>query len=148
MNEAVNVSSIRRSYSSIASRDSGVYRCHSRRVGREGKPPRTGSCEAAGRPRRVRSGARLQRRRLVTGETLVEQGESSTDMFLLPEGVLDVEIDGDSVAQVGSGAVLGELAVLGDGTRTATLRVVRPSRVAVLTPTHRLAELALARRVE
>jgi hypothetical protein len=36
--------------------------------------------------------------------------------------------------------------VLGDGRRTATLRAARSSRVAVLTPTPRLAELALARR--
>jgi hypothetical protein len=94
----------------------------------------------------IRSGARLQRRRVATGETLVEQGESGADMFLLLDGVLDVQIDGDTIAQVGSGAVLGELAMLGDGRRTATLRAVRPSRIAVLTPTHRLAELALARR--
>lgn len=94
----------------------------------------------------IRSGVKLQRRRLKAGEALVEQDEPGADMFLLLEGVLDVEIDGDTVAQVGSGAVLGELAVLGDGRRTATLRAVRPSRVAVVTPTHRLAELALARR--
>jgi hypothetical protein len=96
----------------------------------------------------IRNGARLERRRLSLGETLVEQGDLGADMFLLLEGVLDVEIDGDAVAQVGSGTVLGELAVLGDGRRTATLRATRPSRVAVLTPTHRLAELALARRQE
>lgn len=94
----------------------------------------------------IRSGAKLQRRRLRVGETLVEQDEPGADMFLLLEGVLDVEIDGEPAAQVGSGAVLGELAVLGDGKRTATLRAVRPSRVAVVTPTPRLAELALARR--
>jgi hypothetical protein len=94
----------------------------------------------------IRSGARVLRRRLDRGETLVEQGASGTDMFLLLEGLLDVEIDGVPVARVGSGAVLGELAVLGDGRRTATLRAARRSRVAVLTPTHRLAELALARR--
>jgi Cyclic nucleotide-binding domain len=92
------------------------------------------------------AGARLHRRRLERRETLVEQGEPGADMFLLLEGVLAVEIDGDTVAQVGAGALLGELAVLGDGRRTATLRAVRPSRVAVLTPTPRLAELALARR--
>jgi Cyclic nucleotide-binding domain len=92
------------------------------------------------------SGARLRRRRLDRGETLVEQGEPGAEMYLLLDGVLDVEIDGEPVAGVGSGAVLGELAVLGDGRRTATLRAARPSRVAVLTPTHRLAELALARR--
>jgi Cyclic nucleotide-binding domain len=92
------------------------------------------------------SGAKLQRRRLRVGETLVEQDEPGADMFLLLEGVLDVEIDGEPAAQVGSGAVVGELAVLGDGKRTATLRAVRPSRVAVVTPTPRLAKLALARR--
>jgi CRP-like cAMP-binding protein len=42
--------------------------------------------------------------------------------------------------------VVGELAVLGDGRRTATLRAARPSRIAVLSPTNRLAELALVRR--
>jgi cyclic nucleotide-binding protein len=94
----------------------------------------------------IRSGVKLQRRRLRVGETLVEQDEPGAEMFLLLEGVLDVEIDGKPVAQVGSGAVLGELALLGDGKRTATLRAARPSRVAVVTPTHRLAELALARR--
>jgi Cyclic nucleotide-binding domain len=94
----------------------------------------------------LRSGARLRRRRLDRGETLVEQGDPGAEMYLLLDGVLDVEIDGEPVAGVGSGAVLGELAVLGDGRRTATLRAARSSRVAVLTPTHRLAELALARR--
>jgi Cyclic nucleotide-binding domain len=94
----------------------------------------------------LRNGAHLERRRLGLGETLVEQGEPGAEMFLLLEGMLDVEIDDDTVARVGAGTVLGELAVLGDGRRTATLRAARPSRVAVLTPTHRLAELALARR--
>jgi Cyclic nucleotide-binding domain len=94
----------------------------------------------------LRSGASLRRRRLDRGETLVEQGEPGAEMYLLLDGVLDVEIDSEPVAGVGSGAVLGELAVIGDGRRTATLRAARRSRVAVLTPTHRLAELALARR--
>jgi hypothetical protein len=94
----------------------------------------------------IRSGAKLRRRRLGVGETLVEQDEPGAEMFLLLQGALEVEIDCHPVARVGPGAVLGELAVLGDGKRTATLRAVRPSRVAVVTPTHRLAELALARR--
>jgi Cyclic nucleotide-binding domain len=91
-------------------------------------------------------GAKPQRRRLAPGEPLVEQGEAGTDMFILLDGVLQVEIDGETVAEIGSGAVLGELALLGNGIRTATLRAVRPSRVAVLAGTSRLAELALARR--
>jgi CRP-like cAMP-binding protein len=66
------------------------------------------------------------------GETLVEQGQSGHDLFVLLDGVFDVEIDDHVVAQVGSGAILGERAVLGDGRRTATLRAVRSSRVAVI----------------
>jgi hypothetical protein len=96
-------------------------------------------------------GATPTRRRLGRGETLVEQSDVGTDMFLLLEGVLQVEIDGETVAEVGSGAVLGELAILGDGRRTATLRAIGPARVAVLTaadvPGSRLAELTARARV-
>jgi hypothetical protein len=80
----------------------------------------------------LRSDARLTRRRLELGEKLVEQGEPGSDMFLLVDGLLDVEIDGATVARVGPGALLGELAVLGDGRRKATLRAARACRVAVL----------------
>jgi hypothetical protein len=82
----------------------------------------------------LREGAKLVRRRVARSETLVEQGEAGRELFVLLDGVFDVEIDGDVVAQVGSGAILGERAVLGDGRRTATLRAVRSSRVAVIGP--------------
>jgi hypothetical protein len=94
--------------------------------------------------------ARLPRRRLEAGETLVVQGEAGADMFLLVEGQLDVEIDGQTVARVGAGALLGELAVLGDGRRKATLRARSACRVAVLPGEaiggSELAALALRRR--
>ena len=80
----------------------------------------------------LRQGAKLVRRRVARGATLVEQGQPGRDLFVLLDGVFDVEIDGEVVAQVGSGAILGERAVLGDGRRTATLRAVRSSRVAVI----------------
>ncbi len=93
-------------------------------------------------------GAKPERRRLGLGECLVEQGEAGTDMFMLLDGVLQVEVDGETVAEIGSGAVVGELAMLGDGRRTATLRAARASRVAILAGSSRLAELALARRTD
>ena len=74
----------------------------------------------------------LARRRLEPGEALVQQGQPGGDMYLLLDGVLTVEVDGEAVAEVGSGALLGDLARLGDGRRTATLRAARASRVAVL----------------
>jgi Cyclic nucleotide-binding domain len=93
--------------------------------------------------------AKLVRRRVEPGETLVEQGRAGVDLFILLDGLLDVEIDGQTVAQVGSGAILGERAVLGDGRRTATLRAVRSSRVAVVGPDQiarpQLAEISASR---
>jgi hypothetical protein len=80
----------------------------------------------------LREGEKLVRRRLSRGETLVEEGKPGNELFVLLDGIFDVEIDGNVVAQVGSGAILGERAVLGDGRRTATLRAVRSSRVAVI----------------
>jgi hypothetical protein len=84
----------------------------------------------------LRDGVKLVRRRVPRGETLVQQGQPGRDLFVVLDGVFDVEIDGATVAQVGSGAILGERAVLGDGRRTATLRAVRSSRVAVIGPDH------------
>jgi hypothetical protein len=76
-------------------------------------------------------GGKIPRRRLEAGDTLVEQGQRADELFLLLDGVLDVEVDGETVAQVGPGAILGERAVL-EGERTATLRAVTPARIAVL----------------
>jgi hypothetical protein len=71
-------------------------------------------------------------RRLQAGRTLVQQGERGEELFLLFDGVLRVEVDGKPVAEVGPGAILGEMALLYEGRRTATLRAVTPCRVAVV----------------
>jgi hypothetical protein len=81
--------------------------------------------------------------RLRRGQTLVEQGDPGGELFLLFDGVLRVEIDGRIVAEVGPGAILGEMAVLADGRRTATLRAVTPCRVAAV-PGDRIDRDALA----
>jgi hypothetical protein len=71
-------------------------------------------------------------RRLQAGRTLVQQGERGEELFLLFDGVLRVEVDGEPVAEVGPGAIVGEMALLAQGRRTATLRAVTPCRVAVV----------------
>lgn len=71
-------------------------------------------------------------RRLRAGEVLVAQGEPGDELFLLFDGMLAVEADGELVAEVGPGAVLGEMAALSGGRRTATLRASTPCRVAVV----------------
>jgi hypothetical protein len=89
-------------------------------------------------------------RRLETGETLVAQGDVGTDVYLLFDGVLMVEIDGKPVTELGPGAVVGEMALLEGGRRTATLRAVTPCRIAVVAGDQldrdALAEVARARR--
>jgi hypothetical protein len=76
--------------------------------------------------------APIARRRLAPGETLVEQGEPGEELYLVLDGIFDVEIDGAKVAELGPGAIAGERAALEGGVRTATLRAATPARVAVI----------------
>jgi hypothetical protein len=65
------------------------------------------------------------------GTTLVEQGDTGTDLFLVLDGVLRVVIDGEPIAELGPGAILGERSVLEGGRRTASLVAATACRVAV-----------------
>jgi len=75
---------------------------------------------------------KLPRRTLAEGEVLVEQGSPGDDLYLLLDGVLGVEVDGEQVAEMGPGTMLGERASLEGGARTATLRALTPCRLAVI----------------
>ena len=89
-------------------------------------------------------------RRLRKGDTLVRQGDPGDELYLLFDGVLEVERDGRVIAEVGPGAILGEGALLQGGTRMATLRAITPCRVAVVPgdriDRERLAEIARRRQ--
>jgi len=94
----------------------------------------------------------LERRKLDAGDVLVEQGDDGSDVYLLLDGVLGVEVDGESVAEMGPGTMLGERSSLEGGKRTATLRALTKARVAVV-PAERVAAdrretLASGRRPE
>ncbi len=81
---------------------------------------------------RIMRGGRKPRVRTVKkGRTLVQQGDQGGDMFLVLDGILAAEVGGESVAELGPGAVLGERAILEGGRRTATLRALTPCKVAV-----------------
>jgi hypothetical protein len=81
--------------------------------------------------------------RLRRGATLVAQGDPGHELYLLFDGLLAVEIDGATVAELGPGAVVGEVALLDGGRRTATLRAITPCRVAAV-PGDRVDHAALA----
>ena len=100
----------------------------------------------------MRGGAKPKVRQLAEGRNLVEQGDSGDELFLLLDGVLSVDVDGEALAEVGPGAILGERALLEGGRRTATLRAVTACRVAVVNPEQvsegALTELARGHRRE
>jgi hypothetical protein len=100
----------------------------------------------------MREGAKLERRNYEQGQAIVEQGEQGRELFLLLDGIVDVEVDGEEVAEIGPGALLGEMALLEGGKRTATLWATTPVRAVVVPPDaidqSKLEELAAGRRAE
>jgi hypothetical protein len=78
----------------------------------------------------MRGGTKPKIRSIADGETLVTQGEPGDEVFLILDGIFVVEVDGNPVAEIGPGAVVGERAGLVDGKRTATLRAATAARVA------------------
>lgn len=78
----------------------------------------------------MRGGAAPRIRRVKAGKTLVEQGEAGEELYLLLDGVLAVEVDGERLAELGPGAVVGERAILEGGRRTSTLRALTSCKVA------------------
>jgi hypothetical protein len=79
----------------------------------------------------MKSGAASKPKRLEVDETLTEQGDEGDGIYLLLDGVLSVEVDGETVAEVGPGALLGARALVEGGNRTATLRAVTPAKVVI-----------------
>ncbi len=100
----------------------------------------------------MREGTASKPRRLEIDETLVEQGETGNELYLIVDGVLAAEVDGETVAEIGPGAILGERAVVEGGKRTATLRAVTPAKIVEIGADQidpaALEELAGARRRE
>jgi len=79
----------------------------------------------------MRGGAKPVVKKLAKGKTLMEQGHPGDSLFLLLDGVVTVEVDGEPLAELGPGAVLGERALLEGGVRTATLRTATTCKVAI-----------------
>jgi hypothetical protein len=79
----------------------------------------------------MRAGHKPEVRVVKKGKHLVEQGDQGQELYLVLDGVLQVLVDGEPIAEVGPGAILGERAVLEGGVRTATLTAATNARVAV-----------------
>lgn len=66
------------------------------------------------------------------GKVLMREGERGSDMFVVGRGSVSVVRDGREVARLGPGEVVGEIALLSEGPRTATVTAAEPSTLYVL----------------
>jgi voltage-gated potassium channel len=66
------------------------------------------------------------------GVKLTGESASGYSFYVLRDGAATVTIDGIEVRTLGPGDFFGELALLGDSRRTATVTTAAPSRVLVL----------------
>jgi CRP-like cAMP-binding protein len=66
------------------------------------------------------------------GVKLTGEGASGYSFYVLRHGAATVTIDDIEVRTLGPGDFFGELALLGDGRRTATVTTASPSQVLVL----------------
>jgi hypothetical protein len=76
----------------------------------------------AGKPRIAKVGK---------GSVLVRQGEPGVELFLLLDGMVQIDVDDTPLAEVGPGAILGERAILEGGRRTSTVRALTNCTIAV-----------------
>jgi hypothetical protein len=69
-------------------------------------------------------------RRIAEGQLLAEQGTPGDSLFLVLDGILEVQHDGMRLGDLGPGAIVGERAILEKSARTASLVARTPVRVA------------------
>ena len=77
---------------------------------------------------------RIEEHRLDKDDVVVRQGEGGRSLYIIREGtcVVDHTADGGDVLEVArleAGDHFGEIALLGDGVRTATVRAAEPAVV-------------------
>ncbi len=59
------------------------------------------------------------------GHRILSQGGAGMEFFLILDGTAEVDVDGEVVATLEGGDFFGEVAALGEGAHTATVRATR-----------------------
>jgi CRP/FNR family cyclic AMP-dependent transcriptional regulator len=88
---------------------------------------------AVPRAHRIEVAQRTDRVSVPAGRILTRQGSVAHEFFVIVDGVVDVIRDGRVVARLGPGDFFGEIALVGDPHRTATVVAASNLDVAVLT---------------
>ena len=66
------------------------------------------------------------------GRVIMRQGEPGREMFIIATGTARAERDGQHLTDFGPGSVFGEMSIIAEGPRTATVTAVEPMRAFVV----------------
>ena len=80
-----------------------------------------------------RLAAVAQERRVDSGAVLTKEGEPGDEFFVVAEGMAKASIKGRKVGSIPAGSFFGELSLLDQGPRTATVTAELPTRLVVIT---------------
>jgi CRP/FNR family cyclic AMP-dependent transcriptional regulator len=69
---------------------------------------------------------------LPDGKVLMREGDTGSEMFMITSGTAKVERAGQTIGEFGPGSVLGEMALVSEGPRNATVTAVGPVRALVV----------------
>jgi len=70
---------------------------------------------------------------LKVGKVLIQEGERGSEFFVIVSGEVEVRRKGRKIATLGSGAFVGEMALLSKAPRNATVTAATPVDVLVIT---------------
>jgi serine/threonine protein phosphatase PrpC len=74
----------------------------------------------------------VQTRDVAAGDVVLREGESTENLFMIVDGGVRVQRGGQTVADLGAGSHFGEMALLNQRPRTATVIARMPTRLLVL----------------
>jgi len=84
------------------------------------------------RPDREALAGSFEEKAVSEGTRLLGEGAAGYSFFVLAEGEAEVSVDGVAIATLGAGDYFGEMAILGDGRRVATVTATSPVKVFVM----------------
>jgi len=73
-----------------------------------------------------------QERRVESGTVLTEEGSPGDEFFVVAEGMAEASIGGRKVGSIPAGSFFGEMSLLDEGPRTATVTAELPTRLVVI----------------